>query len=152
MTKNEKNQLYCLCLKMTADFGNFVSKNDKKQKMKWTRQKPSGNRVNAMVQWNDTLILQIIIQKDKEAEKRISYLLSRFRHSSKGLSIKIAFFLAYLITILKALSMRWWQLRTLKQQGVYFVLQPALVKLDLCSRDYSSKQQPFCWSGLRPLK
>ena len=34
-----KNQLYCLCLKMTADFGNFVAKNDEKQKMKWTRQK-----------------------------------------------------------------------------------------------------------------
>ena len=32
--KQKKNQLYCLCLKMTADFGNFVNKTDKKQKMK----------------------------------------------------------------------------------------------------------------------
>ena len=31
---NEKNQLYCLCLKMTADFGNFVAKTDEKQKTK----------------------------------------------------------------------------------------------------------------------
>ena len=29
-----KNQLYCLCLKMTADFGNFVNKTDEKRKMK----------------------------------------------------------------------------------------------------------------------
>ena len=35
--KKRKNQLYCLCLKMTADFGNFVAKNDEKRKMKWTR-------------------------------------------------------------------------------------------------------------------
>ena len=32
--EKRKNQLYCLCLKMTADFGNFVAKNDKKRKMK----------------------------------------------------------------------------------------------------------------------
>merc|ERR1719273_1437804 len=32
--EKRKNQLYWLCLKMTADFGNFVTKNDKKQKMK----------------------------------------------------------------------------------------------------------------------
>ena len=37
MTKNEKNQLYCLCLKMTADFGNFVAKTDEKRKMKWNK-------------------------------------------------------------------------------------------------------------------
>ena len=35
--EKRKNQLYCLCLKMTADFGNFVAKNDEKRKMKWTR-------------------------------------------------------------------------------------------------------------------
>ena len=29
-----KNQLYCLWLKMTADFGNFVNKTDEKQKTK----------------------------------------------------------------------------------------------------------------------
>ena len=34
MTKKRKKQLYCLCLKMTADFGNFVAKNDKKRKTK----------------------------------------------------------------------------------------------------------------------
>ena len=32
--EKKKNQLYCLCLKMTADFGNFVTKTDKKQKTK----------------------------------------------------------------------------------------------------------------------
>ena len=32
--EKQKNQLYCLCLKMTADFGNFVAKNDKKRKTK----------------------------------------------------------------------------------------------------------------------
>ena len=32
--KKWKNQLYCLCLKMTADFGNFVAKTDKKRQMK----------------------------------------------------------------------------------------------------------------------
>ena len=32
--EKRKNQLYCLCLKMTADFGNFIAKNDKKQKTK----------------------------------------------------------------------------------------------------------------------
>ena len=32
--EKRKKQLYCLCLKMTADFGNFVAKNDKKRKMK----------------------------------------------------------------------------------------------------------------------
>ena len=34
MTKNEKNQLYCLCLKVTADFRNFITKTDEKQKTK----------------------------------------------------------------------------------------------------------------------
>ena len=34
MTKNEKNQLYFLCLKMTSDFGNFVAKTDEKLKTK----------------------------------------------------------------------------------------------------------------------
>ena len=29
-----KNQLYCTCLKMTADFGNFLAKTDKKQQTK----------------------------------------------------------------------------------------------------------------------
>ena len=32
--EKRKNQLYCLCLKMTADFGNFVAKNDEKRKTK----------------------------------------------------------------------------------------------------------------------
>ena len=32
--KNQKNQLCCLCLKMTADFGNFVNKTDEKRKTK----------------------------------------------------------------------------------------------------------------------
>ena len=32
--ENRKNQLYCLCLKMIADFGNFINKTDKKRKMK----------------------------------------------------------------------------------------------------------------------
>ena len=32
--KWRKKQLYCLCLKMTADFGNFVAKNDEKGKTK----------------------------------------------------------------------------------------------------------------------
>ena len=32
--EKRKNQLYCLCLKMTADFGNFIDKTDEKQKMK----------------------------------------------------------------------------------------------------------------------
>ena len=32
--EKRKNQLYCLCLKMTADFGNFVAKTDEKQKTK----------------------------------------------------------------------------------------------------------------------
>ena len=32
--EKRKRQLYCLCLKMTADFGNFVAKNDKKRKTK----------------------------------------------------------------------------------------------------------------------
>ena len=32
--KRKKKQLYCLCLKMTADFGNFVAKNDEKRETK----------------------------------------------------------------------------------------------------------------------
>ena len=32
--EKRKRQLYCLCLEMTADFGNFVAKNDEKQKTK----------------------------------------------------------------------------------------------------------------------
>ena len=32
--EKRKNQLYCVCLKMTADFGNFVAKTDKKRKTK----------------------------------------------------------------------------------------------------------------------
>ena len=28
--EKQKKQLYCLCLKKTADFGNFVAKNDEK--------------------------------------------------------------------------------------------------------------------------
>ena len=32
--KKQKNQLCCLCLKMTADFGNFVTKTDEKRKVK----------------------------------------------------------------------------------------------------------------------
>ena len=32
--EKRKNQLYCLCLKMTADFGNFVAKTDEKWKTK----------------------------------------------------------------------------------------------------------------------
>jgi hypothetical protein len=32
--EKRKNQLCCLCLKMTADFGNFVAKTDKKRKTK----------------------------------------------------------------------------------------------------------------------
>ena len=33
--EKQKNQLYCLCLKMTVDFRNFVDKND----VKWNKQK-----------------------------------------------------------------------------------------------------------------
>ena len=36
MTKNEKNQVYCLCLKMIADFGIFVTETDQKQKLNET--------------------------------------------------------------------------------------------------------------------
>ena len=32
--EKRKNQLYCLCLKMTADFGNFIDKTDEKRKTK----------------------------------------------------------------------------------------------------------------------
>ena len=32
--QKRKNQLYCLCLKMTADFGKFVAKTDKKPQLK----------------------------------------------------------------------------------------------------------------------
>ena len=32
--EKQKNQLYCLCLKETADFRNFVAKTDEKRKMK----------------------------------------------------------------------------------------------------------------------
>ena len=32
--EKRKNQLYCLCLKMTADFGKFVAKTDKKPQLK----------------------------------------------------------------------------------------------------------------------
>ena len=32
--EKQKNQLYCLCLKMTADFGNLVAKNEEKRKTK----------------------------------------------------------------------------------------------------------------------
>ena len=32
--QKQKNELHCLCLKMTADFGNFIVKTDKKQKTK----------------------------------------------------------------------------------------------------------------------
>ena len=32
--QRRKNQLYCFCLKMTADFRDFVAKTDKKRKAK----------------------------------------------------------------------------------------------------------------------
>ena len=32
--EKQKNQLHCLCLKMTADFRNFVAKTDEKWKTK----------------------------------------------------------------------------------------------------------------------
>ena len=32
--EKQKKQLYCLCLKMTASFGNFVTKNDEKRETK----------------------------------------------------------------------------------------------------------------------
>ena len=54
--QKRKNQLYCLCLKMTADFGNFVAKTDKNEG--WNEKKQLFSLFNYSFSQNVTTKIQ----------------------------------------------------------------------------------------------